>query len=147
LRSFSIHRRHKVRRNRRAHDKPVQPCPKDNALPTARPLRYRHGNHDLLSCEDHNTQEQTMKLSGNIAKLGAAVAIVMSLAATAVPASAADYHGMNGRPAVTRHDDRGGPPRIEMRKELAWRDMHFRGRHHEHCNHDHMRFEHASFRR
>ncbi len=90
-----------------------------------------------------------MKLSGNIAKLGAAVAIVMSLAATAVPASADMYHGNSGRPTITRHDDRGGPPRTDQHKQFAWRDMHFRGRHHERCEHgrDHMRFEHADFRR
>lgn len=86
-----------------------------------------------------------MKISGNIAKLGAAVAIVMSLAATAVPASADVYHGANGRPGITHTDDRGGPPRVDMHKEMAWRDMHFRGKHHEQC--EHVRFEHADFRR
>ena len=86
-----------------------------------------------------------MKLSGKIAKLGAVAAIAMSLVAVAVPASADAYHGANGRPAITHNDDRGGPPRTDQHKELAWRDMHFRGRHHEHC--DHVRFEHADFRK
>jgi hypothetical protein len=92
-----------------------------------------------------------MKLSGKITKLGAMAAIVMSLAAAAAPASAADYHGhaTMGRPAVTtiayRHDDRTGPRRVDQRKDFAWRDMHKRDARHEHCSHKH--FEHADFRR